>query len=239
MLIWGNLRENPTKNNLIAISGVPGTASAVYVEFKEFLSKDKLLFPTGNLIDELYIENSNKKLIKATLISGSNPMIIITPDVLGLLGSESPKNIDYPKIKNILDEILEKSADKMKIKITESLKVSWVSKPLPFIDSSGNKVEKDSFDISCRITASNRIHHAITGTGAINLGVSCLIKGTIANNVIDNDVIHRNEIIIGHPGGIMKVDSAVQIDEKTNRYLIKRAGFIRTARLIMDGYVYY
>ena len=72
-----------------------------------------------------------------------------------------------------------KASQLMGVQLTDSLRAAWISKPLSFKDTSGDFVNADFYDINSRITASNRIHHAHTGTGAIDVAVASLIKGLI------------------------------------------------------------
>ncbi len=245
MYVWGNINpQNEMKSNQIGISGVQGKSNPIFVEFKNIIPEGSKLFPTGNLIDEITVEeNSHQEKLEATLICGANNQVIITPESLGLKGHELPKDIDYEKIKSKIYRISIKAAKLMNIPLNESLRISWVANPVSYIDTSGNYIENNSIDILSRITAGNRIHHAHTGTGAINLGIISSIEGTIVNKVLKKNKNYNNkqnnQLRIGHPGGIMACESEVVFNEFSKNWEVKRAGFIRTARLIMDGFVYY
>jgi len=242
MFIWGNLNAEKNEQNLVKISGIQRPYPPLFVEFKNIIPENANLFPTGNVVDKL--ELSQNDSIEVTLLSGANPLVLIRPEVLNLKGQEIPKDINYEAIKEKLNLICLMAAKHMKIEITDALRVAWISSPASYTDSSGNFIEEKSVDILSRITTNNRVHHAHTGTGAINIAVACMIKGTLANSCLKNQgkgkelEKRENEIRIGHPGGTMTCEADVEFDENKKKWEIKRAGFIRTARLLMDGFVY-
>jgi 2-methylaconitate isomerase len=237
MFIWGNLSNLSKECNTdskISISGVEGLSDPIFVEFNNLTPEGSKLFPTGNLIDKISLDNCN---IEATLINGTNPMIIIKPESVGLVGHEIPKYIAYEKIHPKINLILNESAKMMNIKVTESLRVAWVSSPIDYKDSMNNIITKDSVNILSRITAGNRVHHAHTGTGAINLSIAANIKGTIVSNAMHREGI-SNEVTIGHPSGRLTCESEVEFCNQTKLWKVNKAGFFRTSRLIIDGFVY-
>ena len=244
MYIWGNLYPEKFEKNEVTISGVQRLFTPIFVEFKDIIPEHLNLFPTGNVVDKIQLDENEE--IDATLLSGANPLVLIKPDALKLKGYELPKDINYESIKDKLALICYKASKLMNIELTEAFRVAWVSKPVSYTDSSGNFINENTIDILSRVTANNRIHHAHTGTGAINIGVACMVKGTIANMCLDfkkneeNKELKKkaNEITIGHPGGLMTCESDVEFDEMKKKWVIKRAGFVRTARILMDGFVY-
>ncbi|HLX53360.1 MAG TPA: PrpF domain-containing protein, partial [Aquella sp.] len=89
------------------------------------------------------------------------------------------------------------------------------------------------------ISTEGRVHHAYTGTGAINLACAAKIPGTIPYNVINKGLDNSSQAIsIGHPQGIMKVNASVKKDITSEKWFALSAGFERTAKLIMSGEVY-
>lgn len=241
MFIWGkNFKNNVLKDNIF-ISGIQKAYPPLFVEFKNIIPDNIDLFPTGNVIDDLQL-NENET-IKATLLSGANPMVLINPEAVQLSGLELPSNIKYENIKERINLISKNAAKLMKIEPTDALRVAWVSKSASFIDTSGNMINEETIDIVARITANNRIHHAFTGTGAINLTCACLIEGTIANlclegNEKQNKNIVHGEVKIGQPGGSMTCEAEVEYDPVKRKWKINQAGLVRTAKLLMEGFVY-
>jgi 2-methylaconitate cis-trans-isomerase PrpF len=226
-------------NKKCSISGVPHFYEPIFVEFNNLTPEGKSLLPTGRVIEKILI-NENE-YIETTLVAGTNPLVIIRPETLSLKGNEIPCEINYEHIKKRINSILTASAKKMGIEITDSLRLAWVTSPQDYKDSSGNMVTKNSFDILSRITAPNRVHHTHTGTGAINIAAVSLIEGTLASYYIDRTRLGRlsdsKEIRIGHPGGVMTCEA--EVEYSGGNWRIKKGGFIRNAKLLMDGYVYF
>lgn len=280
MYIWGNLTSSISIEK-VCISGVQAAYPPLFVEFKDIIPPGSKLFPTGNVIDQLILAESDS--IQATLISGANPLAIIKASELNLKGNELPSEINYHSIKERIDLISKRASEKMKIELTDAFRVAWVASPSSYTDTSNNIIEGDKIDILSRITANSRIHHAHTGTGAINIAVASIINGTIPNLCLKNkinckkiifedynespaklknendqmkiseisageinlqDDEHHNslkkiggQIIIGHPGGIMICEGEVEMLEE--EWKVNRAGFIRHARILMEGWVFY
>lgn len=242
MFIWANITNNLNRSNTlheesnqISISGVEGLSDAIFVEFDNLTPQGSKLFPTGNLIDKIRLDDHN--FIEATLINGTNPMIIINPDSIGLEGHEIPREFDFEKIQPKIDLIRRESAKIMNVKLTESVRVAWVSNPKDYKDSMNNLIAKNSINILSRITAGNRIHHAHTGTGAINLCIAANIKGTLVFSSMQRDE-NINEVTIGHPSGRITCESEVEYCNEKKSWNVKRAGFFRTSKLLMDGNVF-
>ena len=236
MYIWGSLLSEINSQNLIKISGIERLCPPIFVEWRDIVPENENLFPTGNIIDKLIL--SENESIMATLLSGANPSIIITPEVLNLKGYELPKEINYELIREKLKLICQAAAKLMKIEVTEALKISWVSRPISYKEASGNQFDDNSVDIISRITANNRIHHEYTATGAINLAVACNIKGTLANLCLRDQERKYSEIRIGSPGGSMTCEANVEFNKEKGKWEIRRAGLVRSARILMDGWVY-
>ena len=55
--------------------------------------------------EHILFETTKDETIRVTLMSGSNPMIIINSSSLNLIGSELPSEINYDKIKEKISKI--------------------------------------------------------------------------------------------------------------------------------------
>jgi 2-methylaconitate cis-trans-isomerase PrpF len=80
------------------------------------------------------------------------------------------------------------------------------------------------------------MHKTYAGSGAICTGVAAKMDGTIPYELARKET--RGELVlrIGHPSGVMPVEC--DAEKRLNTYEIKRASIGRTARRIMDGFVY-
>lgn len=62
------------------------------------------------------------------------------------------------------------------------------------------------------------------------------MKGTVLYDLLDDTALERKEFRLGHPGGIMSID--LEIEESEKGVSIREAAVGRTARRLMDGFVY-
>jgi 2-methylaconitate cis-trans-isomerase PrpF len=80
------------------------------------------------------------------------------------------------------------------------------------------------------------MHKTYPITGTVCTGAAVRIPGTVAWEVLRESARDRIQVNIGHPGGIIPVEA--DAEEKDKQICIKKLGVYRTARRIMDGYVY-
>jgi 2-methylaconitate cis-trans-isomerase PrpF len=80
------------------------------------------------------------------------------------------------------------------------------------------------------------MHKTYAGSGAICTGVAAKVEGTIPYEMARKETRGQRVFRIGHPSGIMPVEC--ETERRSNTYDIKRAAIGRTARRIMDGFVY-
>jgi len=63
-----------------------------------------------------------------------------------------------------------------------------------------------------------------------------MIEGTIVNEVLSERAKRTGIIWIGHPAG--RIDVEAEVEKEGNDLVLKKAALFRTARRIMEGYVY-
>ena len=80
------------------------------------------------------------------------------------------------------------------------------------------------------------LHKAYAATGAICTAGAAMIEGTVVYEMLGMSALESKEVRLGHPGGIIPVGAI--IEKKGNAYEFKEALVGRTARRLMDGYVY-
>ena len=221
------------------IKGVPGTGSRIDMYFEDPAgSKTGKLFPTGNKRDIFDVPDYGK--IEVTVLDCSNPMVFIRAKDLGIKGTEL---VELNQNKDVMEHIerirciaalkcgfVEKWED-ARTKSTSAPKVSIISEPQDYIDMDKNEVKAESMDICCRAISVGALHKAYPMTVAVGTGAAARIPGTIVNEIAkpapDQDIIK-----IGHSSGVTEVD--VKMDGER----VIKGGVTRTARRIMDGYVY-
>ena len=79
-----------------------------------------------------------------------------------------------------------------------------------------------------------KLHHVITGTGAIATAVAAAIDGTIVNRTrrANADPLRTT---LGHPSGTLAVGAEVARDG--DEWKVARAVMSRSARRLMEGWI--
>lgn len=212
----------PPKNckDLISIPGVPGVGLPIYVEFVDPSGGESLL-PDNQPIHNLTLPSG--KMIPVTLILGANPTLFVKAADLGLSGEEVPADIDFGKLEPVIHHLGKQGADIMKIPYNAAVRVAWLAPSI-----------HPEISLYSRISTEGRVHHAHTGTGAINLACAARIPGTIPFQMVKDQ---SRAVSISHPTGMMQVDSKVVCDA-SGKWIAQSSGFVRTAKIIMVGDVY-
>jgi 2-methylaconitate cis-trans-isomerase PrpF len=114
--------------------------------------------------------------------------------------------------------------------------VAFVSPPQSYKSHiSGEEVSADSVDFVSRDMFMQIMHKTYSGTATVCTGCAAVTSGTIVNDVMRKN--RQSQIVrIGHPGGIIEAD--MKAEETSQGIKITRAAIGRTARRIMEGYVY-
>jgi len=247
------ISEVPVKNDKadtegnLKIDGVPGSGPEINLKFVDpgGAITGKLL-PTGNVVD--IISLANGRGIEASIVDAGNLYVFLLASDLGLKGAETPKEIEAEK--EVMDTIGE-----VRFKVAEILegrklsrmdfqsryatipKVAIASEPVNYITINGKRqIEKRAYNLTSRIIISGRVHKAYAITGAICTIVTSFLEGSIVNRVTKTSFKHKSSFRIGHPSGVIKGETEYSI--KGNTLTVASVSFKRTARRIMDGYVY-
>lgn len=221
------------------IKGVPGTGSRIDLYFENPAgSKTGKLFPTGNKKDVFDVPGYEG--IEVTVLDCSNPMVFMRAADLGIKGTELAELNQNQEVMEHIERIRCMAAQKCgfvenwedaRTKSTSAPKVSVVSAPQDYVDMDGKQAAGRDMDICCRAVSVGTLHKAYPMTVAVGTGAAARIPGTIVNEIALPGT-DQNIIRIGHSSGITEVD--VKMDGET----VVKGGVTRTARRIMDGYVY-
>lgn len=220
------------------IKGVPGTGSRIDMYFENpGGAVTGQLFPTGNKKDYFDVPDYGK--IEVSIIDCANPVVFIRADDVGITGIELVELNNNKKVMEHIERIRCMVAEKIgfvknwedaRTMSTSIPKVSIISKPQNYLDMDGNQVDAKNMNICCRAISVGKLHKAYPITVAIATGAAFQIEGTILNDLagkLDNSIIN-----IGHSSGV------TQVDIKMKDGQILKGGITRTARRIMEGYVY-
>ena len=115
--------------------------------------------------------------------------------------------------------------------------VAFVAAAADYEDyASGKTIRRDAINFMARVMFNQMAVETYTGTGTICTTTAARIKGTIVNEVSSDRESRAGMVRFGHARGI----NAVEVDVTWNDGVctVTKAAFLRTARRIMDGYVY-
>ena len=242
--------EVPVKNGQYdeegnyAIDGVPGTGGKITLRFvNPGGSVTGRLLPTGHVKDRLKVPELGE--IEISIVDAANPVIFVRAKDLGLEGTEIYEIDGSAEIRQRLEAIRGQGAVMMGLahspeeatRISQDVpKIAFVSEPQDYKTVTGRIVEKERVDLVARIMSMGTLHKAYAVTGAICTVGAARITGTVVHELLVEKALETKEIRLGHPGGVLAVGAV--IEKKGNSYEYKEAILARTARRIMDGYIY-
>lgn len=233
-------------NGDFSIDGVPGTGAKIELDFQDFAgSTTGKLLPTGNTRDTLTVEGVGK--IDISIIDAANPVVFVRALDLGMKGVETHREIDtngsllerIERIRGTVAELLGLVKNRREAALQSPYIpfIAFVNKPMPYLSwTTGEKIRPEQIDLVSRLLFMGLTHKTYPITGTVATGVAAKIPGTIVNDAVISGPIDRREVNIGHPAGIVSIRADVR--KKGNQFVMKQATVSRTARRIMEGYVY-
>jgi hypothetical protein len=230
------------------IHGVPGTGARIDLEFED---------PGGAVTGKLLPTGVPKQIVEIdgveyniSIVDAANPIVFVKAEELGLTGTELPWEVERrPDAKRIMDlvEKIRGAAAEMRGMVKDRSKAATLSPTLPkigfytaptkYTDATGRVIYPEQIDLVGRLFSMGKVIHAYMGTGAVCTITAANIRGTIINEIVRpvlGDKVER--LRIGHPFGIMTVGA--KLEEKAGDIYVKSATFSRTARRLMEGWVY-
>lgn len=227
------------------LDGVAFPSAEIKLEFlnpgADEESEGGAMFPTGRMIDTLDIPGVGK--VDATLINAGNPTIFVDAATLGFNGTELQPEINGDNAALTRCESIRAHAtvamglaatpQEATEKRPHTPKLAFVAAPSGYISSSGKKVAVEDIDMCARIFSMGKLHHAMTGTGAVAIAVAAAIRGTLVSRLFAAGSLE--EIRFGHPSGMLTVGAAAQ--EVNGEWRVEKATMSRSARRLMEGQV--
>ncbi len=226
------------------IDGVPGAGAKITLDWSGTVGgfTGKLL-PTGNAQDTITVGG---KGYRVSLVDAGNPLVFIKAADLGMRGTETPAEIESnPALMKLIEKIrgeaavifgLVDKAEDAALKSPYNPFFAIVSKPAAYHAINGKLVEAGEVDIVSRLLFMLRMHKTYPITGTVCTGAAARIPGSIAWELLREEAKGRMKIQIGHPGGVIPVEAEAK--QENGQTVITRIGVYRTARKIMDGFVY-
>ncbi len=221
------------------LDGVAFPAAKIQVEFID-PAGNGVMFPSGNLIDDLEIPNFGS--LKATLINAGIATIFVNAEDIGFDATECQDDINYnPETLAMFETIRSHGALKMGLvnELCEAQhcqhtpKIAFVNSAKSYLSSSGKRVEASSIDLCVRALSMGKLHHAMMGTAAVAIGAAAAVPGTLVNIAAGGG--ERDQINFGHPSGTLLVGA--QATQEQGQWVAKKAVMGRSARVLMEGWV--
>ncbi len=204
------------------IDGVPGTAAPVPTDFLDVAgSSCGALLPTGNATDHI-------QGVPVTLIDNGMPVIVVRASDLGLGGYESPQALEADAaLKARIEAIRREAGPLMALGDVTDASVPKIT----LIARAAN-----GGTVSTRTFIPHRVHEAIGVFGAVSVATACVLKGSVANDLLGLEVQGATDLEIEHPTGFFTVSMDIEGEGPALR--IKRSALLRTARKLMTGQVF-
>lgn len=204
------------------------------------------LFPTGKVLDTLQVPGFGT--IEATLINAGNPAVFIRAEILGLKGTELRNEINQDPALLARVETLRAHAA-LAMGLADSVasatlhrpatpKLAYFAAPQSYMAADGRPVSASNIDLLARIFSMGKLHHAMTGTGAIAIAAAAAIPGTVVSSIMNSKTGGGEEeraVAFGHPSGVTRV--AAMARRAPSGWEIERVTLQRSARVLMEGFV--
>lgn len=227
------------------IDGVPGTGARIDLDFADTAGAvTGRILPTGNPMDRMEVEGVGP--VDVSVVDAGNPCVFVRARDLGIEGTETPDEIDANQA---LNDRIERIRGRVAAEI--GLVGDWrdaarrspyipffvlVSPPADYVDfTTSRTVEAQDVDFVARLLFMLRMHKAYAVTGTVCTGAAAKIPGTIVYQAARPESYSRSLTRIGHPAGVIEIEAAMRSD---GGVFLSRASVGRTARRIMEGYVF-
>lgn len=232
-----------------AIQGVPGTGARIVLDYLDpGGGVSGQLLPTGRPRDAFpcSLEPGSAEVLDATLVDAGNPLAICRLADLGLSGLELPPALDAnAELMARLEAVrahaavacgLARAPREAGERSPAIPKVAFVAAPRAYTATDGTRVAESEMDVLARMLSMGRVHTSYALTGAIATAVAAVLPGTVVYELARPACRQSGWVRIGHPAGVLEV--GVEVREVDGQLRVTRVSTARTARRLMDGYVY-
>lgn len=201
------------------IDGVPGTAAAVPLAFKDIAgSSCGALLPTGNVVD--IVDG-----VRATLIDNGMPCVVLQAKDLGINGYEDRATLDG-------DNVLKQRLERIRLHAGPLMGLGEVAdKSVPKMMLVAAPIQGGA--ISVRSFIPHRCHASIGVLGAVTVATACLLEGSVAHPLGVLPGGRVQELEVEHPSGA--TGCVIEMDEAG---AVVRSAVVRTARKLFDGVLF-
>lgn len=201
------------------ISGVPGTAAPVVIEFPQGGGR---LLPTGRVRDLI-------AGTEVTCVDNGMPVVLIPAAALDVTGYETPKDLEgnltlTPRLREIRLE----AGKLMGLGDVENTTVPKLSLLAPPTDG-GAVMTRTFIPVRC--------HTSIGVLGAASVAAGLLLPGGVGEGIAELPT-QSDRIRIEHPSGFLDIETSVSAGAEGAAPVVRGTAVVRTARKIFDGTVF-
>jgi 2-methylaconitate cis-trans-isomerase PrpF len=236
----------PLEAGTYTVPGVPGTGARILVDFADTAGgATGALLPTGNVVDRLEVEGAGT--FDVSLVDIGNAHVFVRARDLGLGGTETPSELDADKtLRERLEKIRGAAAVRMGM-IKDAARSREQSPATPILgivsppasyrnEINGEDVSGDDVDLVSRLMFMQQTHKTYAGTSTVCTGVAARLPGSLVHEVSRMQTRDASTVRIGHPAGVIETET--RLDRAPGGWTVQRATLGRTARRIMEGYVF-
>ena len=204
-----------------AISGVPGTAAPVVLDFADTEGAAcGSLLPTGNVRDDI-------DGIAVTCIDNGMPVVVVAAGDLGVAGFETPAEL-------AADADLRERVQSLRLAAGKLMGLGDVT-DAPVPKTTLVSPPREGGAISTRTFIPLRPHDSIGVLGAVTVATAVLLEGAVGHDLAR---LPSPGAALGveHPTG--RLDVGIDLDTATTPPRVRRSSLVRTARKLFDGTVF-
>ena len=237
----------PLEQGDYSVPGVPGTGAKILIDFSDTAgAATGALLPTGRPVDRLTVPGVGE--IDVSLVDIGNAHVFVRASDLGLRGTEGAAALDADhELRARLECIRGAAAERMGMIANAARSreespatpiLGVVSPPASYRDENGGGVVNESeVDLVSRLMFMQQTHKTYAGTSTACTGVASRLAGTLVHEVTRLQMRQADTVRIGHPAGVIETETRVE-KNGVGEYVVRRATLGRTARRIMEGYVF-
>ena len=103
--------------------------------------------------------------------------------------------------------------------------------------ATGETIKADSVHLISKVYAAGMMHKAYPVTGAVATGAAALLQGGTVNECLTQSKNLPETLVLGHFSGRLPVEVAGE--QSQDGFKLSKANIYRTARRIMEGFVFF
>ncbi len=205
------------------IDGVPGSSAPIICNYSDVAgSACGSLLPTGNVKDVV-------DGVEVTCVDNGMPVVVIRAADMGITGTETPAELNA-------NEDLKAKLQSMRLQLGPMMNLGDVDGAAVPKMCMISKPQKGGV-INTRTFIPYKCHAAIGVLGAVSAATACVLPGSVAEGIAEVPEGNPVQMSVEHPSGEFSV--SLEVDYQDGELpQVRKAGLLRTARLLSRGEVY-